>query len=60
MGMGLYGLSAILLFRRSDGPTTGVVISSPTAGVVQFMLNRIDGPATGGRFCIFLILISML
>ena len=33
--------------RRSDGPTTGVVISSPTAGVVQFMLNRIDGPATG-------------
>ena len=33
--------------RRSDGPTTGVVISSPTAGVVQFMLNRIDEPATG-------------
>ena len=41
MGMGLYG-RAILLFRRSEGPTTGVVISSPTAGVVQFMLKRID------------------
>jgi hypothetical protein len=26
---------------------TGVVIISPTAVVVQFMLNRIDGPATG-------------
>ena len=33
--------------RRSDGPTTRVVISSPTAGVVQFVLNRIDGPVTG-------------
>ena len=34
-------------FRRSDGPTTRVVIGSSTAGVVQSKLSRIDGPVTG-------------